>query len=134
MGADYKQAERSILNLGVGTAQLAQNTTQYLGTNSLLRAVEANAQFDSPVTCILARMYVVTDVPPGGVDTLIITLMINGIASTLTVTITGAALRNSDIVNAEAIAEGDSLSLRCVSSATAAAMRPQVTMQVLNAS
>lgn len=134
MSADYKKAARSILALGVGTAQLAPNNTQYLGANSLLRAAEANAQFDSPVTCILARMYVVVDIPPGGVDTLICTVMINGIASTLTVTITGAALRNSDIVNAEAIEEGDSLSVRCVSSATAAAMRPQITMQVLNAS
>jgi hypothetical protein len=71
-------------------------------------------------------MYV-THGSPTGADNIVYTVMINGVASALTVTLnSGAAGPASDLVNTPAVAAGDKLTLRCTGAAANRQCRPRV--------
>lgn len=74
-------------------------------------------------------MYVHTSLAPGGVDTIVYTLMINGIATALTVTLTGANVTGADLVNIVQVAQGDTYSVRSVTSAGVANQTSGVTFE-----
>ena len=70
--------------------------------------------------CVLRNMRIKVRTAPGGVDTVAVTVLVNGVASSLTATITGAATANSDLTNTATLAEGDYVTVKAVSSATVA--------------
>ena len=131
MGADYVKRRISILSLANNDV-LAQNLLRYFGLPQILRVNEVNAQFTMPFGCLLTRMYVRFDSAPGGADNVVATLFLNGGATALTVNIVGVDVDGSNLVDTVAVAEGDTLSMRLESSATAVGIRASITIQVLS--
>jgi len=79
---------------------------------------------------LLRNLYARCDAAPGGADTLIFTLMLNGVATALTCTITGVAvLTSDDIVNTVAVVPGDYVCMRVVASGGAPNTTPSASCE-----
>lgn len=107
------KASRSPIHF-VGSV-LTGGLTRYLGT--VIGAADLDARLPCPYKGTIKNLYVELNVAPGLGQTVVCTLMLNGVAQTLTCTITGAAtLTGSDITHSVTIAAGDTISLRVVTS------------------
>jgi len=121
MGADYNAGRRNIIG-GMERAGLAANVTVYLcpwGGDDWA----AIGQVDIPfaIAGIIDHLWYETSVPPGAGETFTITIMVNGIASVVTCQIAGAVANAAqDLINAAAIAVGDTVGIRIATSLNAA--------------
>lgn len=111
-------------------AQQVNTGTQFLfpffstsaATNPASAAVVAIVQFAGT----LKTLYV-THGSPTGADNIVYTVMKNGVATTLTVTLnSGAAGPASDLVNTVAVVAGDKLTLRCTGATVNRQCRPRI--------
>lgn len=109
--------------LSFGDANVAQNVTVYImPMHPTQTATEANARaWKAPTAATLKNLRVTVQTAPGGTDTFIATVFVNNAVSTLTATITGTAVTASDTSNTVAVTAGQTVYLRVVTSATAAA-------------
>lgn len=125
MGADYKKRIKQVLLFHSGVTQIPQNVTRdfLMGFNSATATISI---CEMPIAGIFRNMYVRTDNAPAGADTVTVTLRVNGLLTALQVVITGAAVRGQDLVDAVAIAPGDYIHIRAVTSATCANQRISV--------
>jgi len=132
MGADYNPANKAIIG-GCAGGQFPPNTTAYLTPigSSANHGPQVRAEQYFPYSGIVSQLRAHIHQPPGAGETFTLTLMVNGIATALTCQIAGAvATEAADLVNQVAIAAGDYLTLRIVSSLNAAAQYVTWAMQV----
>lgn len=91
--------------------------TRFLDTwyNQATAPTVATSNFVSPRAGTLRNLFVRHNVALGNGNSVVYTVMINGVASAVTVTLpTGAAGQVSDLVNTVAVAQGDLVALRAV--------------------
>lgn len=121
MGADYRKAPKQVIGAQSGNT-LIPNVTRYANPGgSVFHAAEGDARMRIPFDCVIRLLYCRSEFPPGAGDTYTYTIMVNGIASILTAQIAGAAaVEGNDLVNAVAVAAGDELTIRVVTSVGAA--------------
>lgn len=101
------------LNFNAVTA-LAASTTQYYGPGQASTTL-GRAIFVCNRPGVVRKLYAAVDVAPGSGKNIVLTLMVNGVASALTCTISGTGKVASDIVHDVTVAAGDLLELRAVS-------------------
>jgi hypothetical protein len=70
---------------------------------------------------------------PSGAFTPVYTVFLNGVATTLTVSLASATAQGSDIVNSFAVVRGDRVAVQCVANTTLATLRINVTMRFTRA-
>lgn len=78
----------------------------------LVDSAKPSASIIAPRKGKVRNLFVRQEAAPGGVDTVTYTLFVNAGATALTVTIQGAAVTGSDLVNVVDVAQGDLLSIR----------------------
>lgn len=125
LGFAGNNANESLVMRGTST-QHAANTTSYYEVQSEGggNATEVNRTSPMPTPGSLSGLYLVSDVDPGGVaQTIVVTLMVNGVASALTATINTGSTTANDVANSVTLAQNDTVSWRVASSALAAASR-----------
>ena len=121
MGADYKKADKSLIPISSHALAHPANSTGYV-----CQGYSANIFRTAMIITwigVIRNLFIELDTAPGGADTQIFTVMVNGAPTAITLTITGAQLAGNDIVNQVAVAPGDLVTVRIVSSATAAGAR-----------
>jgi len=129
MGAEYEKCHRSILGWG-SYAQIGPNLTAYFGLTGVVVG-DAAARFSIPQNCTIMNMHVYLEQFPGAGEQIQITTFINGVPGNLDVTILGAAARaGADLVNNDALVQGDQINIRCINSLNAATNRVSVTFEV----
>lgn len=107
------------LERGCTAANVAPNSTVYLGPNGAV-AAETNALVMAGFTGAVRRLYVACSVTPGAGQTFTVTLRVNNVDTAITGTITDGifAVDLPGLVN---VAVGDVISIKLVTSVTAAA-------------
>ncbi len=122
MGADYKKAHKSMLTICSDTIQHPANTTA-----TVLQGYAANqlrTQTVAPWDGILSALFIAIDNAPGAGENTVYTVLVNGAPTALTCTIAGAVAQDANnVVNQVAVAQGDTIVVRAVSSLNAAAAR-----------
>lgn len=93
-------------------------------------SVAPTASIEVKVPTIVRQVSVRASVAPGGVLTNTYVLTKNGVATPLTVTLTGAQLNNSNSSASVAFAPGDLISARIIRTATTATNNPVFTMSL----
>lgn len=108
--------------LGFWGKDYGQSATYYLTTGPDLALVteEIFTQHIIPVAGILKNLYVKVETAPGAGNNAVFTVRINGVDKTITCTIADTATTGNDVAHSEAIAVGDLVSIKCVTSAGAA--------------
>lgn len=111
--------------------QQAANTTSYYAIqgDGAPNATETSAYTIMPTDGILDQMYVAVQTAPGGAQTDTFTFRKNASDQSMTATITGAATSASDLTHSVSVAQGDTTSVKIVTSATAAASRIRCSMR-----
>lgn len=122
----------SVLTFGSGGLGTAADT-RFLPPGRITGTAPTTDDFQMPLTRAgtLRRLFVYHRTPPGGAVNITYTVMINGVATALTVTL--AANANgpaSDLVNTVAVAINDRVSLRAVKAAIIAASTVDVQTSV----
>ncbi len=123
--------KNGVLYQGVSTATLAQNTTTFVGTGCVDTSAAANCATYIPTSMTAADLQVSTTASPGGVQTFITTLMVNGSASGAACTITGSATTCSFQGGPTNIPAGALIAFRFVSSATANTTRGSMSVELI---
>lgn len=92
------------------------------GRTELIPVLNTNleAQIEAPRNGRARRLHVEIETAPGVGNTILFTLLVNGIASTISVLIAGVATAGDDLVNQVTIAEGDVLAMAYALSPSAA--------------
>lgn len=98
---------------------IAGGNTRYLGPGSSMSATEAVVLNALPGARIFTAMYVKAQTAPVGSETVIYTLRKNGVATAITVTLTGNNTTGSITGQSVSFAAGDQISLSVVASASA---------------
>ena len=121
MGADYKRARPAEFSFQSGV-NLNAGQTRYMG-NDLLGAGVAGSRMIMTRPVTIDRIYADLSAVAGAGESVVFTLMVNGIASAITVTIAGAVLTaGNSFANAIALVPGDYLVIRVVASGACAAV------------
>lgn len=121
-------SSKSSLKLTSATISLAANQTRYFGQGALT-TVEDRMAVVVPYATTLKNMYVYTKPAPGVGESVVFTIMINGVAGNQTCTIAGANTSASDLVNTDVLVAGDLVSCRCVSSTSATTTYPKCSFE-----
>lgn len=112
------------MGTGSGCAAIAQNSTVFIGPTGCSSATEVNFQFpvSSPIT--VKSLFVKASTAPVSAQTYTITLRKNGVDTALTCAMTAAATTCNDTnaAHAVAFAQGDLITMKLVTSATAASL------------
>ena len=121
MGADYRPAPKSAI-YGAPEAQLNLNVTRFYAMPGSIGHVNVGrAECFVPTNGVLRNLMVHAHNPPGAGETYTFTLMLNGNATILEAVIAGAVdMEAFDLVNAVAIAQGDNICMRAISSLNSA--------------
>ena len=108
------------LLLGGTYDNLNDTTTEYnaIQGSTNWTSIEGYAPEIIPTNGVIKNLYVRLDDEPGDGKSYAFTLMKNGVAQALTLTIANAATTGSDTVNTVTVAPGDTVSLRCVPTGT----------------
>lgn len=107
---------------------VAAPTTVYLGLSS--SATEADEAIVVPVAGVIKNLFVLSDGAPTVGQTYTYTVRKNGVDQTVTATISGAAVSANDVTHNFAVAAGDSISVKLVTSAGAAVTSHHFGLQV----
>ena len=83
-----------------------------------------------PVAGTIKNMYVRLDAAPGASENVALTTRIDGVNKSLVVTITNTATSGNDTVNSENVSAGERVTIRAVTSGSAASMRINVSIQL----
>jgi hypothetical protein len=102
----------------VSTGNIAASSTNYLVTTGYI-ASEGGSRMPVPIAMTITGMALSADNIPGGVQTYTYTLMVNGGATAMTCTTTGAANTCSTSANPQILTVGSTYAIRIVTSATA---------------
>lgn len=117
-------AGESFILMNRVVTQAANTTTYYaIQGDGAPNITETNSYSILPTDGILDHMYVANQTAPGGAQSFAYTLRKNSVDQSVTKTLTGATTSDSDLVNSVSYAQGDTASVKIVSSATAAASR-----------
>lgn len=111
---------------------LTANVTRYVPVctfdyNPNNTTTEANAQEIISGSGTMSDLFVELTTAPGVGNTVTITLMLNGVASALTCTVSGTATTASDTTNTVTVSAGDKISYKWVTSAANSAARLRIT-------
>jgi hypothetical protein len=117
-GSSAFRAEAHPVNFGA-VAALAAAATLYYGVGRSSSTI-GRAIWVADRAGVLRNLYAAVDVAPSAGQSTVLTLMKNGVATTITATISGTGTTASDIANEISIAVGDLIELRAVASAGAA--------------
>ena len=98
---------------------IAAATTEYMDMANSYAAI-ADAEFAVSVPGTIKNMYANASGAPGAGESFAYTLFKNGVAQTLTCTISDPDTSANDTTNTVTVASGDKIAIRCVTSATAA--------------
>jgi len=98
--------------LASGNISTVGNTTVYLNQCGNSASVIGGSLLMTS-NGVISNMYVLLNAAPGGVTTRTFTLMLNGVATTLTCTIVGTDITGNDLVNSVAVTTGDYITVRC---------------------
>ena len=98
---------------------IAAGNTEYLDSAASSAAI-GDAEFAVSVPGTLKNMYANSSGAPGAGQSFAYTLFKNGVAQTLTCTISDPDTAANDTTNTVTVASGDKITIRCVTSATAA--------------
>lgn len=96
--------------------EISPNSTVYIGTT--VDTVEASARYPVP-ELTMQELYIACSVAPGTGETIVATVMKNGVATGLTATISGSGTSASDTGESISVSAGDTLSVRFVTSSGA---------------
>lgn len=94
-------------------------TTTFYGT-AYDSTVETDVRWPVPIAGTVRNLFIQLDGPPGGADTFTFTIRKNAVDQTVVATVPGAALTANDITHSFTVVAGDLLSVKLVTSATAA--------------
>lgn len=120
MGADYKHADKLLVQTATYST-LAANTTIFLNS-ARGHFGEANAEFRSPESGVIERLFCHAGTPPGAGETFTYMVRVNGADSVVTCQTAGAVVNESeDIVNGFPVVAGDTICVRVITSLNAAA-------------
>ena len=95
--------------------------TVYVGPGIEAATATDNSYFVAPTAGTLTKMYCNLGTAPGGADTVAYTVRIDGVDKTITATISAAETTANDTAHTEAVAAGEKVSIKAVSSAATAA-------------
>ena len=131
MGADYEKASHSVIG-GKGSATVGANLTRYQNPfGGPISAAEIDGRHYMPFDCVITDFFVRSEAPPVGVETFTYTIMLNGAPTALTLVITGAAVTAGPDVDFVAVADGDEISLRIVTSLNATVVTHAMSLEVI---
>lgn len=120
MGAGYGKKQASLIG-GRGTGNVGANLTRYYNpSGSGPLAAELQARMRVPFDCIVNHLNTRSVNPPGVGETYVYTLMVNGIASAMTVTCVNPNEIAGPSLVPVALAAQDDITIRLVTSAAAA--------------
>ncbi len=123
MPAEYKYSREYGLYFPTGTTAIAAGATRYF-TYSVNNAAINQVQVVCPHAGMLSSLIGYSVNPPGVGESFTYTLMVNGVPTALTCQTAGAVATSSeDLVNAVAVARGDLLCIRIVTTGAAAQAR-----------
>ena len=128
MGADYRQSMRSMVYAHCFD-RCPANATRYFGITGGVENADIFSRYLIAATGVLRYLTIHVDLAPGVGETIAFTVMIDGIASTLTATLADANVQVIDAVNAEAVVAGQTISIRAVASLNAIPPRVSVTAE-----
>lgn len=110
-------------NLPMGNAgtcgTINPNQTVYVGPLGCFDTTESHIQTPVSAPFTLKNFYAAVAAAPGGAQTYVMTVRKNGVATTITCTMTGAATTCNDTTHTAAFVAGDLISTQMVLSATA---------------
>jgi hypothetical protein len=104
-------------------ASVSAASTVYLGPNGLANAFPDDSVWVSNKAGVLREFFAAVNVAPSGSETFTYTIFKNGDATTMTSAIIGDGFSTSTTANPVAVAPGDTISIRLVTSASAAAAK-----------
>ena len=108
---------------------IAAATTEYMDMASSFAAI-ADAEFAVSVPGTIKNMYANASGAPGAGESFAYTLFKNGVAQTLTCTISDTGTAANDTTNTVAVASGDRVAVRAVTSAAAATKLHHISMEL----
>jgi len=97
------------------------NVTRYLLPNFAESTTEAFTAYLITEDGYLDDLRVYADTAPGGAETVVITIRVEGVDTALIATLTGADQEASNLVNSESVLAGDRITIKSVSSVGSAA-------------
>lgn len=119
MGSKYKHSRPIDYPFATGTAIAAGQTRYFVNDIATAGVGPTNWIVTRPVT--IDRIFARSSVAPGVGETYVFTLMVNNVASIITVTIAGAAATDANsFANTINLVAGDEISMRIVASVAAA--------------
>lgn len=127
MGADYDQKPRDMIFLGSDSV-LGAGNTNYFTWGSISGAI-GTKRAPIPHAMVIEELHAQVSAAPGGVETVTMTLVVNGVATAMTVVITGAATYNVTTANPITLAAGDYICIRTVYSGAAAGSQSSATLR-----
>ena len=131
MGADYRAKHAAILGGTTGAAQAANQTRFYNPNGSPATPNENDARMVIPFACHITNLYVRSRGPAGAGETYDYQVFLNGNATGLILQIAGgAAVTAGPDTTVVAVAAGDEISIRIVSSAAANAENHMWSLEV----
>jgi hypothetical protein len=113
-----------------GNGSVAPTTTTRFLSAGFDSALASTTEIPVPIATVgvLRNLYVRHNVAVGNGNAIVYTVMVNGVASVLTVSlVTGAVGQASDLVNTVAVAAGDRVSIRVTKAASVGAAQTDVT-------
>jgi hypothetical protein len=107
----------------------ATTTTRFMtyGWGDALAATADTRTFKAPRLGKLRNLYIHVNNTAGNGNNIVYTILINGVASTLTVTLASTAADGNDLTNVVDVAEGDLISLRVTKAASVGTAPTNVT-------
>lgn len=110
----------SMIFFGPASSTAAGATTYIAPNASFDGGSESVVSRPMSAPCTISNLRIKVQGAPVGAETFTYTLFKNGSATALTVTLTGSAVTGSDLAHSIEYAAGDTMSLRLVTSASAA--------------
>ena len=108
---------------GTNLPSTTSTTYNYINGSNSFNISEVNRKQLIADSCTMKNLYVKLDGSPGTSKNYVFTLMKNGVATGLTVTISDSSTTNNDTTNTASFSPGDEVSLRCVPNGTPTARR-----------
>lgn len=111
-------------------ATVAAATTTYVGTNGE-NATETIVRMVMPVAGVLRKLYVVAAAVAGAAQSFTYTVRVNGVDTTITCAVSGAsATTANDTTHTASVVAGDTVDIKLVTSAGAAAVRHAIGLEL----
>lgn len=121
--------EAAVMQFSTASGTVPDSTTRYMGM-AIVSTVDADAWIRVPYACTVRNLH--TQVPGSATGTRTYTVMVNGVASSITAAASGATTQAQDTTNTATLAAGDRLSIRIVTSGGSDVVTHNATVKLIS--